>query len=356
MKAVFRVDASIWIGSGHVMRCLVLANLLKTYHWQIQFACIKQQGALIELITQQGFDVISLPASKAMRSPQFDGDHAAWLISTPLEDAKAFIEQVQTTDWVIVDHYAIGSDWEWQIKTELKCQVLVIDDLNREHCSDIILDQNIWPDMHKRYIHFRGERLLGYQYALLQPSFNQLKSKPPSKENQILVFFGGTDPTNECEKLVKAAFELPKLPFKLKVLTGRQNNHYQALLPYQLINRIELVPFVSNFAHELAVSKYCIGAAGISNWERFCLGVPATVVCVANNQLQLSHYLAKQGYIFFLGEGKNTDVKSYQQELLRLQGRWQSLHMFNGPNVDGLGAKRVAQRMINVGGEKKRKP
>ena len=61
MKVVFRVDASIKIGIGHVMRCLTLAEFLCEQGANCCFICREHPGNLIDLISQRGFDVLGLP-------------------------------------------------------------------------------------------------------------------------------------------------------------------------------------------------------------------------------------------------------------------------------------------------------
>ena len=66
--ALFRVDASAVIGSGHLMRCLTLAKALQQSNWQVQFACRAHPGHLIQWLQDQSFDVITLqqpPDTKA---------------------------------------------------------------------------------------------------------------------------------------------------------------------------------------------------------------------------------------------------------------------------------------------------
>ncbi|OOE89097.1 UDP-2,4-diacetamido-2,4,6-trideoxy-beta-L-altropyranose hydrolase [Salinivibrio sp. AR647] len=345
MKVVFRVDASVWIGSGHVMRCLVLADELVSHGHDVSFACLPLPGDLIWLIEQNGFAVIRLTPSEHYQKACFDGDYRAWLTRSEQEDANDFINKSDFTEWIVVDHYGIGYLWEQKIKDNLDCKILSIDDLNRDHESDLILDQNLWPEMYQRYSKCLAQKLLGPTYALLRPRFRELKINPPSKVNQVIAFFGGGDLTHECRKLLTAATAIDYLPFKLKVVTGRQNNDHEELVCFQQQGNITIAPFLSDFEHELARSRYAIGASGISNWERFCLDIPSSIVSVAENQRELSTFLSERHYVSFLGDGMSTTSDVYCEELNRLAKNWNHIPEYAHLDVDGLGAKRIVNAM-----------
>lgn len=341
MKVVFRVDASLLIGSGHVMRCLVLAEKLGSRGWAVQFACLPQAGDLIAFIEQLGFLVIKLNAPLSFIQPRFDGDYESWLQRSEHEDARDFIHVVGEADWVVADHYGLGYQWEQQVRESLGCHLLVVDDLNREHNSELILDQNLWPDLESRYGLCSARKLLGPKYALLRPRFKELKLSAPEKQDQVIAFFGGADPTQECEKLLKAVSGMSNLPFYLKVVTGCLNQKHEELLKYGEVERIEVIQFLHDFELELATSKYAIGASGVSNWERFCLNIPSTIVSVADNQCALSQYLYQKKLVFYLGNGRETTTESYRKELSRIKQEWESISAFDQLYIDGCGAERV---------------
>ncbi|WP_051536963.1 hypothetical protein [Shewanella marina] len=103
---------------------------------------------------------------------------------------------------------------------------------------------------------------------------------------------------------------------------------------------------LTEFDTELATAKYGIGAAGSTTWERFCLNVPSSLVVVADNQKASANYLAQQGLITFLGEAQDITTVTYQQELIRLCKEWSTISLSKGYDVDGLGAKRVAETIL----------
>ncbi|MEY0737795.1 UDP-2,4-diacetamido-2,4,6-trideoxy-beta-L-altropyranose hydrolase [Providencia stuartii] len=345
MKVIFRVDASKWIGTGHVMRCLVLADELKKKQVEIMFACLPQQGDLIDLINQKGYSLLKLSAVTKPITPRFDGDYAYWLQRSVQEDAIDFLSNVQNADWVIVDHYALDYPWEKMIKDKLSCKILSIDDLNRNHHSDIILDQNIWPNISTRYKTFSKKKLLGPTYALLRENFAKLHREPIKQKNQVIAFFGGSDPTNECKKLFNAALKLQKFPFTLKIITGRQSENYKLINKLNTSPNIEIFQYLDNFDEELASSRYAIGASGTSNWERFCLRIPSTIVAVAENQKELSSFLAEKKLVKSLGLGTQTTEQVYCKELKRLSKIWEQIKPFDLLDVDGLGSSRIIEEM-----------
>lgn len=345
MKIVFRVDASLVIGSGHAMRSLVLAEIFRSRGWTVQFVCLPQAGDLISFIEKKGFSTLKLNAPLTFMQPRFDGDYESWLHRSEGEDAIEFIELVGAADWVVVDHYGLGIVWEKQVTEKLGCYLLAIDDLNRNHCSDLILDQNLWPDQRSRYSSCLARKLLGPEYALLRPRFRELKLSAPEKQNQVVAFFGGSDPTQECRKLLEASSSISRLPFTIKVVTGRLNQKHKELLKYAEPGYIEVIQFLEDFEFELAKSKYAIGASGVSNWERFCLNIPATIVSVADNQRTLSEFLSQQELAFYLGEGTETTSETYYKELCRLEKTWSSVKPFSRLEVDGCGAEKVATIM-----------
>lgn len=345
---IFRVDASIQIGTGHVMRCLVLAEGLIESGYNVMFACRYQEGDLIDYIESKGIRVTPLQKPSCQIMPKHSADYKAWLQVPWQEDANEFIKLTAFADLVVTDHYAIDSLWQGLVKTSLKCKILAIDDLNRTHNCELIVDQNLWPDMATRYQHSSGCKLLGPSYALLKPSFSELRGQVISSKNQVLAFFGGSDLTKECLKLLKAALNEPPLPFHLKVVAGRSNKAYQELVSMSVSTDISVEKFIDNFDLELKQSNYVIGASGVSNWERFCLGIPSSIVSVADNQRTLSQYLSDIGSVHYLGDSDDTDISSYTHELRYLASGWPNIKPLNPVLVDGLGVSRIIKKIEEV--------
>ncbi len=76
MKVVIRVDASLQIGTGHVMRCLTLAEALKQQGAKVEFICREHEGNLLERIGLQGFNVYPLTQISNFSDPDktLEGD------------------------------------------------------------------------------------------------------------------------------------------------------------------------------------------------------------------------------------------------------------------------------------------
>jgi len=348
MKIIIRTDASNCIGSGHVMRCLVLAKALIKKQHKVTFVCRAQAGDLIEYIRQQSIDVLVLaPLSKPLLA-RHSADYTAWLQVPWQEDVQALLAQVDTATLVITDHYAIDEQWEKSIKKQLNCAIVAIDDLDRSHDTALIIDQNLWPDNAIRYQNCPGDKLLGPQYALLRPSFQRLRTQHIPQKNQVLAFFGGSDLTKECLKLATAARLIPQLVFTLKIVAGCNNLAYQELLAICDGTDIMVEKFIDDFDMELKTSNYVIGASGVSNWERFCLQIPASIVSVADNQQVLSKHLADLNAVRYLGNSEQTQVETYQEELRYLSANWSHLTPFKSICVDGLGVSRIIKKIEEV--------
>ncbi len=115
-KIAFRTDASLLMGSGHLMRCLTLADALTDQGAQCHFISRAHPGNLLELIHQRGFAVTALPvelpppptntqvASERPKEPV----HASWLgcdWQTDAEQTRAIVETLHP-DWLVVDRVA----------------------------------------------------------------------------------------------------------------------------------------------------------------------------------------------------------------------------------------------------------
>ena len=143
LKVVIRADASSYIGSGHIMRCLVLADRLKLDGHEVTFATRPQNGDLVALIKRRGFSVYALQQPTDWVAPSTTADYAAWLQVSELEDARQFASASYKPDLVITDHYAIGAKWHEIVKKSYHCKIVAIDDLVRAHNAELIIDQTL---------------------------------------------------------------------------------------------------------------------------------------------------------------------------------------------------------------------
>ncbi|HCL58978.1 MAG TPA: UDP-2,4-diacetamido-2,4,6-trideoxy-beta-L-altropyranose hydrolase [Acinetobacter sp.] len=301
MKVVFRVDASIQMGTGHVMRCLTLADALKNQGAECYFICREHFGNLIGLITQRGYHVDVLPymdlsQEDKLQNHNVDLAHASWLGATQKVDASLCIPimEVLKPDWLIVDHYALDVRWEKVLRPYCK-QIMVIDDLaDREHDCDLLLDQTFGRDS-KDYIvrvPVSCEILCGAEYALLRPEFSQwrdysLERRENSQLKQLLINLGGVDKDNITTQIL-IALKQCSLPSELKIIVVMGGTAPWIKEVCQQAQNMpwvtDVVVGVNNMAELMAKSDLAIGAAGSTSWERCCLGLPSIMVVLADNQ------------------------------------------------------------------------
>lgn len=324
LRIAFRVDASLQIGSGHVMRCLTLADALRAIGAQCHFISRAHPGHLIDFISQRGYIVSSLlapvqPARTATKNgatplqdcqpnPQQKRSYDQWLGSTWEADAKetaAVLANLQP-DWLVVDHYAIDQRWEEALADHFR-QMLVIDDLaDRPHRCNLLLDQNLGrrPQDYSDLVPPHCQVLTGPHYSLLRPEFTVLRRYSLKRRQvypafrQLLITMGGVDQTN-ATKQVLLALKTCALPqgCRISVVMGVTAPWLEDVreLVDQMPWATEVVVNVSDMAQRIADSDLVIGAAGSTSWERCCLGAPTLIMVLADNQRAIANALVRVG-------------------------------------------------------------
>jgi UDP-2,4-diacetamido-2,4,6-trideoxy-beta-L-altropyranose hydrolase len=355
---VFRVDASIQIGTGHVMRCLTLAHAIRESGNHVYFISREHPGNINDLILQNGFQLFALPVFPNIHREivQKQLAHSVWLGANQMEDARQCepILKVIQPDWLIIDHYAIDSVWHKMLQPHVK-RIMVIDDIaDRRHECDLLLDQNYGkqPSDYLSLVPTKTTLLLGTKYALLRPEFLQwrefsLQRRSNPELKQILITMGGIDANNVTGQILSELINC-KLSKKtvIKVVMGssapwlKQINQQALHMPYQT----EVCVGVTNMAEMMAYSDLAIGAAGSTSWERCCLGLPTITVVLAENQNIIAAALQKVGAAKQLDRRNISAINSLLQEITIDELSKMSISAEN--IVDGLGVQQTFSHLI----------
>jgi len=315
MNIVFRVDASLDIGSGHVMRCLTLAKYLSELGAKISFIIREHPGNLLELIRARGFNPVALPLPDA-ESREFLSEggcalnHDSWLGTdwqSDAEQSRAAISD-EKVDWLIVDHYALDARWESAMRPFCE-KIMVIDDLaDRDHDCDLLLDQNLIAEMDYRYdIRVSPDcvRLLGPGYALLQSKYAELHPRTPPRTGsvqRILAYFGGADKHNLTGRTIRAFCTLDRPDITLDVVINPASPN-AADVRELTKNRSNIIlhETLPSLAPLMLKADLAIGAGGATSWERCCLGLPSLIITIAENQKPIAAELDRQRLARWLG-------------------------------------------------------
>ncbi|EGM78216.1 pseudaminic acid biosynthesis-associated protein PseG [Rheinheimera sp. A13L] len=330
-NALFRVDASAVIGSGHLMRCLTLAKALQQSGWFIAFACRAHPGNLIQWLRDQSFDVLELTAPTT--NTQATG-YAAWLGVTEQQDAAELMQQLQApVDLLVIDHYGLSSVFE-QAMTGFYQKLLVIDDLaNRPHHCDYLLDQNLYPQLHSRYetqVNKDALLLLGPSYVLLRPEFAIFQRTAKAEQLRFLVFYGGTDELNLTRLSIEALQQLQKTDFHADIVIGLANPHkFELEKRCAEDRRFTLHINTPQMAELMSQATLMIGAGGSTHWERCALALPALVVTLAENQVASTLSLADAGACIYLGHGQDLTAQQLTQAVQQLLGNPEQLQQMS---------------------------
>ncbi|MCR8913698.1 UDP-2,4-diacetamido-2,4,6-trideoxy-beta-L-altropyranose hydrolase [Marinobacter panjinensis] len=363
MNFVFRTDASISIGTGHVMRCLTLAQELRRQGHQCRFICRDHSGHLGDLIVDKGFyiDLLSAPADEVENPAHASKKtfHAAWLGVGWQLDAEQTLEAIDSVevDWLVVDHYSLDSRWELKVRGA-GCRVMVVDDLaDRPHHADLLLDQNILgPESESPYkslVNAECVLLLGPRYAMLGHEYSLLSRALPYRDNKVLrvlIFVGGSDPHHLTESYLQAVATPEFQHLQVNVVLGKNHPAPEAVEEIARSRKgTALFSGLPSLAAQMIRCDLMLGGGGATNWERMCLGLTTIVVSVAHNQYETCQQLAKHGLINFVGVAEEISIEDIQRTLRGILGdsprRVKQMEMMRNV-VDGYGTERIVKRLI----------
>lgn len=361
-RVAIRVDASAEMGTGHLKRCLSLAQALAEAGAQTRLICRPLDTVAAQVLALQDVAVDWLPAASAAYVPDPSAPpHATWARVDWLDDAQQTAETLAewAPDWMVVDHYAFDARWHQAVRQALDCRLLVIDDLaDRPLAADALLDHN-WDDDHRhKYaacVQGKPTWLTGPRHALLAPAYRHaVRCVLRDKVRSIGIFMGGTDPGGASARVVKAC-RTAGFGGPLEVVSTSASPHLaglrQACASDQAttltLDEPDLAAFFAR--HDLQ-----IGAGGGATWERCCIGAPTITLVLATNQAVVVQALDRLGALRAARLG-NTPVTAELptltdalDQLLTDAAARAALGKRAATLVDGRGAQRVALSLLGT--------
>jgi UDP-2,4-diacetamido-2,4,6-trideoxy-beta-L-altropyranose hydrolase len=358
MSVLIRVDASMLLGSGHVMRCLALAGELKTRGHRVVFVMRPLPGHLISEVRAADFEVFSLPALHSFEAQS----QAEWItlaqspgaqLNDALETSALLPERLW--DWVIVDHYALGVPWQ-QAMSSIARKLLAVDDqAERPLQCDALLNQN--PGA--KAAQYAGllapgcKLLLGPQYALLRPEFSESRPRNRDRINvsgtsRVLVSLGAADVHGVTLRVLSALENCGFRGQEVTVVAGAQNPHARELLERCQVLNYAYLPSTDAMAQLMVQSDWAIGAGGVGMLERCAMGLPSIVLTIAPNQQSGVASAQALGAVVALNPQSGSFAEQLPQAIQQLMSepkRLQAMALAALQVCDGRGAVRVANAL-----------
>jgi UDP-2,4-diacetamido-2,4,6-trideoxy-beta-L-altropyranose hydrolase len=364
MLVAFRTDSSIQIGTGHVLRCLTLADELQNQGSKCLFICHDLSGNLGSLIRSRGHNLVLLSGykvgSKCLGGSKSD-NYAEWLPVTWQEDARQTVDAISglKPDFLVIDHYALDANWERIVSNSVK-YTMVIDDLaNRMHQCTLLLDQNLGSKVsdYDKLLPKECSKLIGPHFALLRPEFAAIRQKSlerrkNTKIKRILISFGGVDSNNVTGQILEALADSKlSTSTELDIIMGSSAPHLEdvrRLSSYSPFNAKVSVD-VHNMAERMYSADFSIGAAGGTSWERCSVGLPSLIIELADNQHNVFKALEASEAVIAI-----SDIEQLKSQLPLIISKLNNADFIShmtaaAANItDGLGRLNVIKVMIKI--------
>lgn len=285
--AVIRADATAQIGTGHVMRCIALAQAWQDRGGDVTFLSHCESDGLRQRILEEGFKFI--PIENAYPHPS-DLEK----IFSVLSDEK------NNAGWLVLDGYHFDTAFQKAIRDK-GIRLLVIDDMNHlpHYHADILLNQNIHATDLKYSCDEDTILLMGCKYVMLRREFlkyREWKRIVPEKAAKILVTMGGSDPDNVTLKVIQALNFMNDADLEVKFVVGPVNPNLESIrkelsksnFAYTILSNVKNMPEL------MAWADVAISAAGSTSWELLFMGVPSVIITIADNQKGIGESLSEK--------------------------------------------------------------
>tara|TARA_B100001123_G_C15340166_1_gene1034504 strand:- start:1270 stop:2346 length:1077 start_codon:yes stop_codon:yes gene_type:complete len=352
LNIFFRTDSSLSIGTGHLNRCINLADELKKMNNNIFFISRNLPGNSNFIIKKRRYPILSLPKPT---NYSITDNYNDWLGIPWFEDLNQTIKVIsklnKVVHWMIIDHYSLDQNWESNIRNIAK-KVLVIDGpIHNKHYCDILLNSNYLKKSNNHYIkkiNYDCKLLLGSKYCLIKNEKKLLKNKKNEKKYiRLLIFYGGIDINNQTLRALKSIKHIRNKLVYTNLVIGKNNPNKKELLRYSKNLKNIKVHIQTKKMYDLITnSDIGLCAGGINTWERLYLGLPSIVTAVSKNQESSLKKLNTTNSIVYLGSYQNVTIKKISENinlLLKNKSRLKNMSKIGKKLVDGRGVQRVSQ-------------
>lgn len=331
-----RTDMNHVIASGHVMRCLSIADAAKEFGEEVTFILADEQA--VSLITGRG--------------------HAAFVLNTKWDDMESelyvlerLIREQQITS-LLLDSYQVTE--AYLKKLSKMTSVIYLDDLNAFHydVNAIVCYANYWEKFQYLQNYQDVKLYLGTQYMPLRKEFAYITDKEINdKVDKLLLMSGGNDEKHILAGILES-IDIGDFK-KITVICGRYYERYELLVDkYKDCENVCIYQAVTDIEKYMQEADLAVSAGGTTLYELCACGTPTISFSLADNQLDNVRKFAEDGIIDYAGDVRYDTVienvaslisKYKNDEKLR---RERSLKMQDV--VDGQGARRIAEAWIKL--------
>lgn len=336
---LIRVDGNHQIGTGHIMRCLSLADALREQGGKITF--VTAEPYFQRLIQTRGYPCTVLGTA-------YDRMEEELPVFLP-------ILEWERPELVILDSYFVTPQYMEAIRNISR--LLYIDDLNAfDYPADAVVNYNIYgPELpypqNKTYF-------LGPQYAPLRKEFQGLGRRAVREcAEDVLISTGGTDQYHvalHCAEYLRE--HLPRENMIFHLVLGAMNQDAAELeriaeeLPFIRLHRQ-----ITNMCSLMLQCDAAISAAGTTLYELCACGLPTVTYILADNQIQGAQMFQKAGLMPCAGDIR--EDACFLERLFELLNsladdfaqRQRIAEQMQGA-VDGRGAARLAEAILKQSG------
>ena len=338
---IIRADASVAMGTGHVMRCLALAQAWQDEGGECIFAMAEAPAAVKERLRAEKCDVFAIGAPPA---------------SEPDVDRLLELAVSHRASWVVVDGYQFHVHYQRTLKAA-GLKVLVVDDGGhcRDYCADLVLDQGL-DNREEQYRNREAytRLMLGTRYVMLRREFrawrNWKRATRPIAQ-RLLITIGGSDPDGLTFRVIEALSKTNAPDIATTVLVGGSNPR---TLELQRVMNSTPLPFdivcdPPNVPEWMASSDLAVICAGGTLWELLYMGCASLSYSRDEVQGQIVSRLHTLGAVHNLGpvnKFEETGLITAIRELAISCPRRQDMAEIGRHMVDGEGPRRVLQELL----------
>lgn len=337
---LFRADGNKTIGSGHIMRCLSIADAMRDMG--LESAFVTADDSMSTILASRGYDNIILHTD--YRNVEDESD--------ALFEQKEFKE----AEGIVIDSY-FATDKYLKALSEKK-KTVCIDDYLRIRPADAIINYNVYAEV-KAY---REERDTGIPKLILGPSFAPLRSMFRNltpitiKETaeKILFLAGGSDPEHAALKFVKE-LKNHEDKFIFTVVVGSMSEDYESIKEIADVSegRIRVLRNVTDMNRLMLDSDLAISAAGSTLYELCVCGVPTINYVLADNQILAARCFEEKGAMIYGGDLREREdfygrIYSLLNNLSKDNVLRRNFSAKERSLVDGNGAVRIAKELEGI--------